>query len=102
MLSFLLFDSLIITQSSEVVHWGYDHPELWGLVYPMCNAPDESPINIDTSTADIDENVCTSEFVWSIDYNHTLFKATNNGHSIAVVKIPYILLFAVGIFIFNY
>ena len=68
---------------SDNPHWDYKDTNIWPTDYTLCSEVDESPINIDTD--DLISDSCTGEFNWTVDYNHTLFRATNNGHSLAVV-----------------
>jgi len=56
----------------------------WGEVYSMCNAQDESPINIQTlQTINGPHNsICNPFFNWTVDFTKQTFKITNNGHSV--------------------
>lgn len=70
-------------------HWDYNHIDKWAKDYPDCANVDESPINVETESAIIDEEICVAEFVWDIDYEHHTFKIVNNGHSLQAVKLKF-------------
>ena len=66
-------------------HWDYQDTGNWIKSYPDCGAQDESPINIVTETAVIDEDECVAQFDWNIE-DHHMFRVINNGHSLQLVK----------------
>jgi len=77
---------LLADQHSRVAGSGWTYPEQldWADHYSMCDNNDESPIDIITTTAINDDEICTREFNWSLNYNHTTFKIANNGHTIVL------------------
>jgi len=76
----LLFRGKYVSVSSST--WDYDNQDEWADTYSMCNNNDESPIDILTNYVVNDDEVCTKEFEWDLDYNHTTFRLVNNGHSL--------------------
>jgi len=63
----------------------YEDTEEWEDEYPFCDNSDESPIDIDLDETILDSTHCV-DFEWDIS-DHSLFSATNNGHSISVKAI---------------
>ena len=84
---FVLLCLIRLTLSGDGAQWDYEAWDIaiWKNTYPLCGAGDASPINIDTDTAFVLEELCTSEFEWDIDSDHNTFRVTNNGHTIIVV-----------------
>jgi len=80
---------LIKYASSEGGKWDYDNAGNWGEDWPMCNdAPDESPINIDTFVPGeiiTDQQICTETFEWDVDFTKQTFKIKNNGYSFNLI-----------------
>ena len=81
----------IIEASMASTHWDYDNIHKWSQHYPMCASDDESPINIDPADSVSDGTICTSTFDWQIDHTKQKFKIVNNGHTIVLVMIYYII-----------
>ena len=67
--------------------WDYDHMDEWAHDYGMCDAQDESPINILSDEVIYDSSICTSRFNWTIDWSIHKFKINNNGHSITLTPV---------------
>ena len=65
--------------------WTYPEQEQWGETFEMCDTSDQSPIDIRTDEAINDDYVCTKNFEWNVNYNHTTFRLANNGHSLVLV-----------------
>lgn len=66
--------------------WDYYHQDEWEDTYSMCNNNDQSPIDINTEyVVNNDDEYCTKEFDWNIDYNHNTFRVVNNGHALYLV-----------------
>ena len=82
LLSLLLGGKHVSTGSGT---WDYDHQDEWAHTYSMCDNNDESPIDILTNYVVNDDEVCSKEFEWDLDYNHTTFRLVNNGHSLYLV-----------------
>jgi len=74
------FDSVMSSSSG----WDYYHQGDWADDYPMCGTSDQSPINIQTSDVVNDDEICDKYFEWDLNYNHSSFLVTNNGHSLAL------------------
>lgn len=64
--------------------WTYPEQEQWGETFEMCDTNDQSPIDIRTDEAINDDYVCTKNFEWNVNYNHTTFRLANNGHSLVL------------------
>jgi len=64
--------------------WTYAGQEDWGDEYSMCDSNDQSPIDIETDKAINDDNVCSKDFEWNVNYNHTTFRLANNGHALVL------------------
>jgi len=62
--------------------WDYDHQDEWEDYSSMCNNNDQSPINIDTTKVTNDDDVCTKEFDWDLEYDHSTFAVVNTGYSL--------------------
>lgn len=77
----LLLGSKYVSASSDG-SWDYDHQDEWEDSYSMCNNNDQSPIDIHSSDVVNDDDVCTKNFEWDLDYNHTTFRMANNGHAL--------------------
>lgn len=64
--------------------WGYDDMAAWSDDYSMCDNEDESPIDIITDDAIYNDDICSAQFDWDVDYTQQTFKISNNGHSIVL------------------
>ena len=64
--------------------WDYEDQGHWSDSHSMCDNDDESPIDIRRDSVINDDSVCSKNFEWNLDYNHTLFSLSNNGHSIVL------------------
>ncbi len=83
-ISLLLFTKQALSGSGGH-EWNYDIVSSWSHDYPMCATNDQSPIDITTSEAVVDDSVCGAYFEWDVDYTKQTFKIKNNGHSIGLV-----------------
>lgn len=50
----------------------------------MCGSSDQSPIDIDTSTVVNNDEICDENFDWDLNYNHSTFMVSNNGHALVL------------------
>lgn len=76
--------SLLLATPLHASGWDYPTQEQWGESYEMCDTSDQSPIDIVTENAINDDYVCTKDFEWNVNYNHSTFRLANNGHSIVL------------------
>jgi len=76
--------SLLLATPLHAAGWDYPTQEDWGEAFSMCDSADQSPIDIVTNEAINDDFVCTKDFEWNVNYNHTTFRLANNGHSIVL------------------
>jgi len=82
----IIASMLLASKHSSVSASGWTYPEQldWADSYSMCDNKDESPIDISTTTAIYDDEMCSGDFNWSLNYDHTTFKMANNGHTIVL------------------
>jgi len=64
--------------------WDYDHQDEWANDYSMCDNNDNSPIDIHTDDVVNDDTICSRNFEWDLDYNHTTFRMWNNGYALGL------------------
>lgn len=70
---------LEISTSGDGSVWDYHEPAQWSSIYPQCAGKQQSPIDIQVSTAQV--NNLLKPIVFN-NYNHAIkFNITNDGHS---------------------
>lgn len=76
--------------------YDYDHQDEWADSYSMCDNNDQSPIDIDTSNVVNDDDICTKDFAWDLNYNHSSFLVVNTGFSLKLQPVQQVSIDPTG------